>query len=189
MRIVKSCPPCIWNLQCLLDLLYLSKPCLQLLECFRTVLEVLGPGCVRGETTKCNSHILAASDRPVQGMNVGKKRNISDESTYKRKRQKVGDDIQRGVYFSPEFADETDGKDAASLREMLISTVESLKRPPAEPSLLQTEISIVALSMLTKAFCFCPWTGIAHRLFHQMYDWIPWIVEQVTKNSPVPISY
>ncbi|KAL1193295.1 Serine/threonine-protein kinase ATR [Cardamine amara subsp. amara] len=185
VRIVKSCPPCIWKLHCLLELLHLSEPCLQLIECFRTVLEVLCPGCVRGETTKCNSHISAASDRPVQGINVGQKRHIRDGSTYKRKRQKVGDDIQRGVSFAPEFSDETDGKDAASLHEMLISTVESLKPPSAEPSLLRTEISIVALSMLTNAFCFCPCTGITHRLFHQMYDWIPWITEQVKKENPI----
>lgn len=186
MRIVKSCPPCKWKLHCLLELLHLSEPCFQLIECFKAVLVVLGPGCIRGETTKCGSHTSAASDRPVQGINAGQKRHIRDGSTYKRKRQKAGDDIERGVYFAPEFADETDGKDAASLREMLISTVESLKPPPAGHSLLQTEISIVALSMLTNAFCFCPWTGMTHRLFHQMYAWIPWISEQVTRNSPVP---
>jgi len=158
-----------------------------LIECFKAVLIVLGPGCVRVETTKCGSHTSATSDRPVQGINAGKKRHIEDESTYKRKRQKVGDDIRRGVYFAPEFADETDGKDAASLREMLISTVESLKPPPAGPSLSQTESSIVALSMLTNAFCFCPWTDMTHRLFNQMYAWIPWIAGQVTRNSPVPV--
>ncbi|CAA0406623.1 unnamed protein product [Arabidopsis thaliana] len=185
VRIVKSCPPCIWKIHCLLELLHLPEPCFQLIECFKAVLIVLGPGCVRVETTKCGSHTSATSDRPVQGINAGKKRHIEDESTYKRKRQKVGDDIRRGVYFAPEFADETDGKDAASLREMLISTVESLKPPPAGPSLSQTESSIVALSMLTNAFCFCPWTDMTHRLFNQMYAWIPWIAGQVEETNPI----
>ncbi|XP_019085635.1 PREDICTED: serine/threonine-protein kinase ATR-like [Camelina sativa] len=177
-RIVKSCPPRIWKLHCLPELLHLSKPCYQLIECFKAVLVVLGPGCVRGKTTKCGSHTSTASD-------VGKKRHIEDGRAYKRKRQKVGDDIQRGVYLDPEFSSETDGKDAVSLREMLISTVESLKPPPAGPSLLQTEISIVALTMLSNAFCFSPWTDMTHRLFHQMYAWIPWIAEQVEKENPI----
>lgn len=184
MRIVKSCPPCKWKLHCLLELLHLTEPCFQLIECFKAVLVVLGPGCIRGETTKCGSHTSATSDRPVQGINAGQKRHIRDGSTYKRKRQKAGDDIERGVYFAPEFADETDGKDAASLREMLISTVNSLKPPPAGP-----ETSIAALSILTNAFCLCSWTGIASILFHQMYAWIRWIAKKVTKNFPVPILY
>ncbi|XP_010416834.1 PREDICTED: serine/threonine-protein kinase ATR [Camelina sativa] len=184
-RIVKSCPPRIWKLHCLPELLHLSKPCYQLIECFKAVLVILGPGCVRGKTTKCGSHTSTASDTPVLEINVGKKRHIKDGRAYKRKRQKVGDDIQREVYLDPEFSSETDGKDAVSLREMLISTVESLKPPPAGPSLLQTEISIVALTMLSNAFCFSPWTDMTHRLFHQMYAWIPWITEQVEKENPI----
>ncbi|CAH2061656.1 unnamed protein product [Thlaspi arvense] len=188
VRIVKSCPPRIWNLHCLLELLQLSEPCFSLIECFKAVLVALRPDFVRGETSKCGSHTSVASDRPV---NVGHKRHIKDGSTHKRKRQKVGADTQQGVYFAPEVTDETDGKDAASLRVMLISTVESLKPPPAGPSLLRPEVSIAALSMITNALCLCPWTGMTYRLFHSMYAWIPWIAEQVEKKYPVvfDISY
>ncbi|CAN8236301.1 unnamed protein product [Cochlearia groenlandica] len=185
VRIVNSCPPCIWKLHCLLELLHLSEPCFSLIECFKAVLVVLGPDCVRAETTKCVSHTLAASDRPVEGVTVGQKRQLKDESAYKRKRQKVGSDIQQAVKFSPKFANETDAKEAASLCGIVMSTLESLKPPPVGPSLLRPEISIVALSILTNAFCLCPWTGMTYSLFHQMYAWIPWIVEQVDKGSEI----
>ena len=154
-----------------------------MIECFQAVLVVLGPDFY---TAKCGSHTTAASDRPVQGINAGQKRHMEDGSTHKRKRQKVGVDTQQGVYFAPEITDETDGKDAANLHRMLISAVESLKPPPAGPSLLRPEISIVALSILTNAFCLCPWTRMTYSLFRQMYAWIPWIAEQVTRNSPIP---
>lgn len=186
MRIVKSCPPYVWKLHCLLELLHLSEPCFQLIECFQAVLVVLGPDFV---TAKCGSHTTASSDRPVQGINAGQKRHMKDGSTHKRKRQKVGVDTQQGVYFAPEITDETDGKDAANLHRMLISAVESLKPPTAGPSLLRPEISIMALSILTSAFCLCPWTKMTYRLFRQMYAWIPWIAEQVTRNSPTLFLY
>lgn len=186
VRIVKSCPPYVWKLHCLLELLHLSEPCFQLIECFQAVLVVLRPDF---DTAKCGSHTTAASDRPVQGINAGQKRHMKDGSTHKRKRQKVGVDTQQGVYFAPEITDETDGKDSANLHRMLISAVESLKAPPAGPSLLRPEISIMALSILTNAFCLCPWTRMTYRLFRQMYAWIPWIAEQVTINSPIPFLY
>ncbi|KAL0773839.1 PREDICTED: serine/threonine-protein kinase ATR [Brassica oleracea var. oleracea] len=182
VRIVKSCPPYVWKLHCLLELLHLSEPCFQLIECFQAVLVVLGPDFY---TAKCGSHTTAASDRPVQGINAGQKRHMEDGSTHKRKRQKVGVDTQQGVYFAPEITDETDGKDAANLHRMLISAVESLKPPPAGPSLLRPEISIVALSILTNAFCLCPWTRMTYSLFRQMYAWIPWIAEQVENKNPI----
>lgn len=182
MRIVKSCPPCIWKLHCLLELLHLSEPCFQLIECFKAVLVVLRPDFVRGEKAKCGSDTSAAVDRPVQGINAEKKRHMKDGSIHERKRQKVDAHTQQGVYFAPEFTDETDGNDAATLHRMFISTLQSLKPPPAGPSLLRPEISIMALSMLTNAFCLCPWTGMTYRLFHQMYAWIPWIAEQVPET-------
>ncbi|ESQ47406.1 hypothetical protein EUTSA_v10027615mg [Eutrema salsugineum] len=185
VRIVKSCPPCIWKLNCLLELLHLSEPCLQLIECFEALLVVLGPDFVRGETTKCGSYTSTASDKPVKGINVGQKRHIKDESTHKKKRQKVGVDTQQGGYFATNVADEINEKDVASLRGMLISTVESLKPPPDGLSLLRPEVSVVALSILTNAVCLCPWTEMIYRLFHQMFAWIPWITEQVEKNNPI----
>lgn len=186
VRIVKSCPPCIWKLNCLLELLHLSEPCIQLTECFKAVTVALGPDFVRGETTKPGNHTFAASDRPVLGIHVGQKRHINDGSTYKRKRLKIGADTQQGIYLAPEIGDKTDGENADSLRGMIISTIESLKPPPGGPSLLRPEISVVALSMLANAFCFCPWTSKTLRLFDQMYTWIPWIAEQVTRNSTLP---
>lgn len=182
MRILKCCPPCIWRLHCLLELLHLSEPCFQLIECFKTILVVLGPDCVRGEVTKFVSHTSAASDRLSLAIKGGKKRHI-DESTHKSKRQKAGADILPGDYFVPVVDDENDGKDSASLHGMLMSAIESLKPPPAGRDLLGPGISIVALSMLTNAFFLCSSTGITSQLIHQMFAWIPWIAEQVPKNS------
>ncbi|CAN7059710.1 unnamed protein product [Brassica rapa subsp. trilocularis] len=182
VRIVKSCPPYVWKLHCLLELLHLSEPCFQLIECFQAVLVVLGPDF---DTAKCGGHTTAASARPVQGINAGQKRHMKDGSTHKRKRQKVGVDTQQGVYFAPEITDETDGKDSVNLHRMLISAVESLKPPPAGLSLLRPEILIMALSILTNAFCLCPWTRMTYRLFRQMYAWIPWIAEQVENKNPI----
>lgn len=183
MRIVKSCPPCIWKLNCLLELLHLSEPCFQLIECFKAVTVVLGPDFVRGETTTSGNQTSASSDRPVH---VGQKRHMKDGSTSRRKRLKIGADTQQGVYLAPEIADKTYKKNADSLHGMIISTIESLKPPPGGPSLYRPEISIVALSMLTNAFYSCPCAGMTYRLFHHMYAWIPWIAEQVTKNSTAP---
>lgn len=169
MRVVKSCPHHFLQRHSLLKLLRHQEPCFQLRECLKAV---LGPDVSQ-----------TAADKTFKDINVGQKRHIKEKSTYySRKRQKTSAGTQQEICLAPEVVDLTDGKDTSTLREMLISTVNSLKPPPAGP-----ETSIAALSILTNAFCLCSWTDIVSSLFNQMYVWIRWIAKKVTRNSPVPI--
>jgi serine/threonine-protein kinase ATR len=49
VRIVNTCPPHIWNLDMLVDLLHYPGPCFERVNCIQVVVEILGPQSVGGQ--------------------------------------------------------------------------------------------------------------------------------------------
>lgn len=131
----------------------------------------------------------------VENFRVGEKRPIHDVDAFKTKRQKVDEEAMASdtsiqVEQKHTHVVTCEGSDdyATYIRASLVSFVEFLKPPMVKPDTLRPDLALGALSMLCIAFCRYPNTNLSLRIFQQMFSWLPWIVEQVSKYKVVKFS-
>ena len=81
VRIVNTCPPHIWNLDMLVDLLHYPGPCFQLVNCIQVAVEILGPQAVGGqvETNGAKEAEPSLSDLAAERVSPVRKKRVSKD--------------------------------------------------------------------------------------------------------------
>ncbi|KAA8546139.1 hypothetical protein F0562_020967 [Nyssa sinensis] len=190
IRIAKSCPPHIWKPESLIYLLYSSKACFALIDCFRIALSILGSDIIEGGTTSDDCMGLStSSDNGYKSSRVGEKRPFLDPDTFKTKRQKVDEEsnanFQDANKLAYKFTCEREKEYVDYMHKSLLSFVEFLKPLGGKANSLRPEVALTALSMLGIVFCKYPRANLSVCIFQQMLEWIPWISEQAKQSSSI----
>ncbi|XP_057837480.1 serine/threonine-protein kinase ATR isoform X2 [Cryptomeria japonica] len=198
VRIANICPPYIWKLDALVELLHCSDPCFQLVDCIKVAVEVLGPQSVGGEVAiKANS---SSNDLEQFG---GKKRVIEDADNTWTKRLKSSEGLQYNlrvagvkpamgtplctsnmsvnectVEHSSKYVLKQQGElYAAYLHKLILNVIDSLN--PDDVCLDSIKESrLTALSILYQVFCKYPNTLCYVCIVQKSLTWIPWILKK-----------
>lgn len=186
IRIAKSCGPHIWRPESLISMLYSSKPCFPLIDCFHVAVSILGPDLIGGGRNNAASLGLSTSENiEFVHLRVGEKRPLKDPDAFKRKRLKVDEEfIDRNTNFEDvnKVKNRTcDGKKeyADYMRTSLLLFVKNLKPPGGKANSLGSDLSLMALSTLCIVFREYPHTNLSLGIFQQLCEWIQWIHKQV----------
>lgn len=188
-RIVKVCPPYIWQPESLIAALYHLEPFLPLVECFHVALSTLGSHLVGGMRGNHGTFTKSTyEDKSSGNTRLGQKRSVQDVDQLKTKRKKLSEDISVAyanvkveckylrVVACPKGEDYAD-----HMNKCLLSFVKFLHAPSKEPGHLRPDMALSALSMLCIIFSTYPETNLSLNILQQMLAWIPWIAEQVDR--------
>lgn len=191
IRVAKICAIHIWRPTILLNMIFCSKPCLPLINCFQVAIDLLGPNLI-GECSLDDDHRSKSSFEGVDQIVSGKKRSAQDNNDVQSKRQKVKDNIS---LHNPKFnllgthaclsTCERNKDYSYQMRESLLSFVNRLKPHDIKDTLLKPEVAVTALSTLCTVFCNYPSTNFSHSIFRQIIFWVPWICQQVLKKLKI----
>ncbi|CAN4112596.1 unnamed protein product [Withania somnifera] len=191
-RIAKSCPPHVWRPESLIHLLYSPTPIMPLVECFQVALSRLFPDLTGGESVNNGVKGLfdvhesprAAEKRPGEDLEISnsKHQKINDENRYSSMKYedvtKLGYGI--GSLGEKQYADH--------MLNTLTLFIKLLKPPSQDSSSLGPEVSLTALSTLCIVFCRYPQAELSIQIFHQMYEWVPWVCEEANQKLSIPID-
>ncbi|MCL7051841.1 hypothetical protein MKW94_026365 [Papaver nudicaule] len=191
VRISKTCPVHIWKPEILVNMMYSPKPCLPLMDCLRSAIDILGPNFV-GDVYAENGNVgvSTGSDKRNQSSKVRDKRPVQNLDILQNKRQKVEEEmllpnINAHVGLDCKIKYEQDNEHAGSMRESLLSFIGLLKPSGINGSTLTPQIAVAALSMLCIIFSKYPETCLALTIFSQVSEWMPWISEQAKQSSSI----
>ncbi|XP_075094243.1 serine/threonine-protein kinase ATR-like isoform X1 [Nicotiana tabacum] len=191
-RIAKTCPPHIWRPESLIHLLYSPTPIMPLIECFQVALSRLFPDLTGGKSVNNDETDLsdvhesprAAEKRPGEDLEISnaKHQKIDDENRCSSIKY---DDV---IKLSHGFGSLGEKQFADHMRSSLTLFIKLLKPPSQESSTLGPEVALTALSTLCIIFCRYPHMDLSIQIFHQMYEWVPWVCEQAKQKFPFPID-
>lgn len=186
IRIAKSCGPHIWRPDSLISMLYSSKPCFPLIDCFQVAVSILGPDLIEERRNNDVSLGISTSQNDdVAHLRVGEKRPFQDPDALKRKRQKFNEEF---IDLDTDFQDinkpssgtcEGSKEYADYMRTSLLLFVEHLKPPGDNANSLGSDLALTALCSLCIVFCEYQRINQSLGIFQQLCEWIPWIYEQV----------
>ncbi|KAH9318621.1 hypothetical protein KI387_020390 [Taxus chinensis] len=202
VRIANTCPPHIWKLDVLVELLYCSDPCFQLADCIQVAVDILGPQSVGGEVAKKAEPSL--SDREQGRISfVGKKRVFEDADNMRTKRLKTIEGLESNMRIAGdkhvmerplirshmsgnEYTTEHSSKHvleqetkfyATYFHKLIVNAIDSLD--PNNVYLYSVkEGTLTALSILSQVFCKYPNTLCYMCIVQQILTWVPWILKK-----------
>lgn len=154
-----------------------------LIECFQVALSRLFPDLTGGKSVNNDETDLsdvhesprAAEKRPGEDLEISnaKHQKIDDENRCSSIKY---DDV---IKLSHGFGSLGEKQFADHMRSSLTLFIKLLKPPSQESSTLGPEVALTALSTLCIIFCRYPHMDLSIQIFHQMYEWVPWVCEQV----------
>lgn len=155
-----------------------------LIECFQVALSRIFPGLTRDERVNnggkglsdVHEHLRAAEKRPgedLESLNAKHLKIFDDENRYSSIKYEDVIKLSYGFGYLGEkqYADH--------MHNSLTLFIELLKPPSQESSSLGPEIALTALSTLCIAFCRYPQAELSLQIFRQIFEWIPWVCEEV----------
>ncbi|PHT64079.1 Serine/threonine-protein kinase ATR [Capsicum annuum] len=192
-RIAKTCPPHIWRPESLIHLLYSPTPITPLIQCFQVALCRLFPDLTGGESVNNGGKGLSevhesprtAEKRPGEDLDISnaKHQKIDDENRHSSMKS---DDM---IKLSYAFVSLGEKQYADHMHNSLTWFVKLLKPPSQESSSLGPEVALTALSTLCIVFCRYPQVELSIQIFHQMYEWVPWVCEEANQKLTIPIDF
>eukprot|EP01018_Ginkgo_biloba_P009013 Gb_37326 [translate_table: standard] len=213
IRTAKTCPPHIWKLDTLIELLYSSEPCFKLADCIQAAVDLLGLNSVGGEVAENDAKKSSVCGQALKSVSSIRKKRLSEDSeNTQNKRQKT---VEEGfdVEYNPRIASEKlyvecllngsimnlnehiiDHRSkyelelerapyAAYLHELLVNVVDSLHPNAIDSGFLKEDVALAALNILCQVFCKFPRTSCYTRIFQQILTWIPWMCKQGQEGS------
>ncbi|XP_059314440.1 serine/threonine-protein kinase ATR isoform X2 [Lycium ferocissimum] len=191
-RIAMSCPPHIWRPESLIHLLYSPTPIMPLIECFQVALSKLFPDLSGVESVTNDGKGLSdvhespriAEKRPGEYLEISnaKHQKIDDENRYS------STNYEDVIKLSYGFSSLGKKQYADHMHNSLTRFIKLLKPPSQESSSLGPEVALTALSTLCIVFCRHPQAELSIQIFHQMYEWVPWLCEEAKQKFPIPID-
>ncbi|KAK1273836.1 Serine/threonine-protein kinase ATR [Acorus gramineus] len=188
-RIAKVCPPNIWKPRMLINMLCLSKPCIQLIDCIRATVDILGIELIGHDIPNDNGRNLSPSSGKGSETNaVGEKRQAQDMDCVVNKRLKTEGtsianiDVREGGPHTGLLTCEQNTGHATGIRELFFSFFGMLELKNLEAASLSPNTALVAVSMLCIIFSNHH-SSLSIRIFQLMISWMPWICQQANKSS------
>ncbi|XP_077246738.1 ataxia telangiectasia-mutated and RAD3-like protein isoform X3 [Tasmannia lanceolata] len=186
IRIAKICPLHIWRPGILINMLCSLKPPLQLIDCIRVALGIIGPD-------RMGEKVINVDIRGGEGFEnsiVGEKRPAQNVVNLASKRQKIeterllsNTNARLGGEGACVSTCERDKEYANYMGELLHSFVGILSPSDSKAATLTQKTALMALSMLCIVFCNYPQTNLSLTIFQHVICWIPQICEQAKESN------